>query len=328
MQEQSQQDAGLGGMSPGTHQTVLIAGGKAAAEATVSPPKHNANQSNDSVQNAISSNTSGSNNKNNTNPVPSNPSSSAATPKLISRLEDLKVSDLKVQLKKRSLPVSGSKPQLLERLKPFTSEVLAALRAAASDLNDSRSSKSSDSPSPSSNGSIDNQAKGMDTGGECAPETIASGEVAMDVGDVLQGNHSNVSPHYATASSLASDSLSLSAAPRFINNSFIINKDMIKLHPEQLETQGKGQPFPVQGQQQFQLQLQYPIFQSQGPSIAIPLASIAAPQFQVITTMAQNQSSPHLTTTASRPLDPHHSHRRSRPLRAALWTSRDPRLRP
>ena len=32
----------------------------------------------------------------------------------------LSVSDLKVELKRRNLPVSGSKPQLIERLKPFT----------------------------------------------------------------------------------------------------------------------------------------------------------------------------------------------------------------
>lgn len=32
----------------------------------------------------------------------------------------MKVSDLKMELKKRNLPVSGPKPQLIERLKPFT----------------------------------------------------------------------------------------------------------------------------------------------------------------------------------------------------------------
>jgi hypothetical protein len=129
----------------------------------------------------------------------------------------------------------------------------------------------------------------------------------MDVGDVLQNN--NHSPDFTTTS----ESVSLSAAtPRIINNGFIINKDLmkLKLHPDQLEAHAKGQAqYSMQGQpqpQQFQLQLvpsgqlQYPIFQSQGQSITIPLASIGGPQFQVITTMAQNQSSPHPTTSVNR----------------------------
>ncbi|KRT84015.1 hypothetical protein AMK59_217 [Oryctes borbonicus] len=62
------------------------------------------------------------------NPLPS-PSTSTSTQnsdscnscRLVGRLEDMKVSDLKAELKRRNLPVSGSKPQLIERLKPFTS---------------------------------------------------------------------------------------------------------------------------------------------------------------------------------------------------------------
>uniref|UniRef100_T1JBK9 SAP domain-containing protein n=1 Tax=Strigamia maritima TaxID=126957 RepID=T1JBK9_STRMM len=38
----------------------------------------------------------------------------------LSKLEEMKVSDLKAELKKRNLPVSGSKPQLIQRLKPYT----------------------------------------------------------------------------------------------------------------------------------------------------------------------------------------------------------------
>ncbi|XP_054717379.1 myocardin-related transcription factor A-like [Uloborus diversus] len=44
----------------------------------------------------------------------------ASPQKLLSKLEDLKVSDLKAELKKRKLPVSGSKPLLIERLKSYS----------------------------------------------------------------------------------------------------------------------------------------------------------------------------------------------------------------
>lgn len=53
-------------------------------------------------------------------PAPSTSSESSVPAKITCRLEDMKVSDLKAELKRRNLPVSGSKPQLIERLKPFT----------------------------------------------------------------------------------------------------------------------------------------------------------------------------------------------------------------
>lgn len=48
------------------------------------------------------------------------PTSALSLPKLTGNIEEMKVADLKAELKKRCLPVSGSKPQLIERLKPFT----------------------------------------------------------------------------------------------------------------------------------------------------------------------------------------------------------------
>ncbi|KAI4472177.1 myocardin-related transcription factor-related [Holotrichia oblita] len=59
--------------------------------------------------------------------------------RLIGRLEDMKVSDLKAELKRRNLPVSGSKPQLIERLKPFTTT------APPSDIDTSVKSPADDS---------------------------------------------------------------------------------------------------------------------------------------------------------------------------------------
>lgn len=75
----------------------------------------------------------------------SNPSTSTdmTSSKMVGRLEDMKVSDLKAELKRRSLPVSGSKPQLIERLKPFTT-------------NDMGSSQTSNTVPESVTGKIDN----------------------------------------------------------------------------------------------------------------------------------------------------------------------------
>ncbi|KAF2899398.1 hypothetical protein ILUMI_06777 [Ignelater luminosus] len=64
--------------------------------------------------------------------------------KLVGRLEDMKVSDLKAELKRRSLPVSGSKPQLIERLKPFTGSCETVNQQSATNL-DSNSMPNSNS---------------------------------------------------------------------------------------------------------------------------------------------------------------------------------------
>ncbi|CAH1171225.1 unnamed protein product [Phaedon cochleariae] len=72
--------------------------------------------------NASSTNTSHSNMQQ-LSPAPSTSSeSSVPAARITARLEDMKVSDLKAELKRRSLPVSGSKPQLIERLRPFSDQ--------------------------------------------------------------------------------------------------------------------------------------------------------------------------------------------------------------
>lgn len=48
------------------------------------------------------------------------------TEKPKTRLSDYRVQDLKTECKKRQLPVSGAKPQLLERLKPYEDAILAS----------------------------------------------------------------------------------------------------------------------------------------------------------------------------------------------------------
>lgn len=90
-----------------------------------------------------------SNNNNNLNnpqpsPAASTCSESSVANKSSGRLEDMKVSDLKAELKRRNLPVSGSKPQLIERLKLFSSNQI-----------DNNNSQASFADSLHSNSSID-----------------------------------------------------------------------------------------------------------------------------------------------------------------------------
>ncbi|VDM63553.1 unnamed protein product [Angiostrongylus costaricensis] len=57
---------------------------------------------------------------------PTSRTSSPPTQVTIRRLSDYKVQELKNECKKRQLPVSGAKPQLLERLRPFEKAILGA----------------------------------------------------------------------------------------------------------------------------------------------------------------------------------------------------------
>ncbi|XP_033737751.1 myocardin-related transcription factor B-like isoform X2 [Pecten maximus] len=52
--------------------------------------------------------------------------------KPFANLEDMKVADLKQELKKRNLPVSGPKPQLIERLKPYVDVIIGVAQGSVS----------------------------------------------------------------------------------------------------------------------------------------------------------------------------------------------------
>lgn len=63
------------------------------------------------------------------NPISGCPSTANRTATVVipSRLEDVKVADLKAECRKRKLVVSGPKPNLIERLKPFEEDILKCL---------------------------------------------------------------------------------------------------------------------------------------------------------------------------------------------------------
>lgn len=213
--------------------------------------------------------------------------------KVVSKLEDLKVNDLKIQLKKRSLTVSGSKPQLIERLKPFADEVIASVRALLKD----RCKDDPPSPASSSTSPMSDQQKmsvpvspeaPMDVEDKCRKPSSDP----MDINDnYIQQNH-RPSPFTFGMSEVPP----ITATP--FNNGFIINEDILKLQQKRIEQLQRelenSQQQQLQQQQQFHFQLQHPFsFHPHAQTISIPLASISTPQFQVISAPAPN---PNLVT--------------------------------
>ncbi|XP_076309068.1 uncharacterized protein LOC143224718 isoform X2 [Tachypleus tridentatus] len=70
-----------------------------------------------------------------------------STPKLeVSKLEDMKVSDLKAELKRRNLPVSGPKPQLIERLKTYSNVTPSTATASSFNFTNVSSTVNTSSP--------------------------------------------------------------------------------------------------------------------------------------------------------------------------------------
>ncbi|CAN9513673.1 unnamed protein product [Ophioblennius macclurei] len=97
-----------------------------------------------------------------TNHTPMDPNSAAKSEPLPANLVDLTVSELRQQLRKRGLPVSGTKPALLQRLRPFqiphaciTPAPLCQLATSLEPLTPCQQLPSTQSPGSSSTSGLD-----------------------------------------------------------------------------------------------------------------------------------------------------------------------------
>ncbi|RWS30662.1 MKL/myocardin-like protein 2 [Leptotrombidium deliense] len=191
--------------------------------------------------------------------------------KSISKLEDMKVSDLKIELKKRNLPVSGAKPQLIERLKPFFDDtgnqkksinvivsngVVVKSNANVSKTNEHLSEISSEkSEKPELNSQSDSQS---------SKESTENSPLPMEVDATALMSHVEV------------DTIE--------NNN---GDELLLLQQKRIEELQKEL-------QRSQLQLHIhnpPVYSNQPQSVAIPFTTIATPQIQFVSTPAQTDDS-------------------------------------
>nr|SVE83605.1 EOG090X04KW [Daphnia pulex] len=143
------------------------------------------------------------------------------------RLEEMKVSDLKAELKKRNLPVSGSKPQLIDRLRPFIGEegTLTATRSLSR-----RGSQSQLQQQPLPTSSSSQMLLAEDVGPMPSPPAsnasrrVSCSSLDGSISSFRAGSSDMLLPSLSPTSSAAS--CSMSPSPGSVRPPSVINMDM------------------------------------------------------------------------------------------------------
>ncbi|RWS12736.1 MKL/myocardin-like protein 1, partial [Dinothrombium tinctorium] len=231
------------------------------------------------VESGNNSNSSSNGNANNSSfnvtVMPKQQNSLQISSKVSSKLEDMKVSDLKIELKKRNLPVSGSKPQLIERLKPFYDElsnnqqksisvILSNGVVVKSNISSSKQEELlPDSPSNKPESKIDNsQSDSSLSSKESAQNSPLPMEVDPSMFVSTNNDASNVQP-------VNNDTNGCEKEANFNDEVFRLQQKKIEELQKELQ------------RSQFQLHIQSPpVFSNPSQSVTIPLTAIATPQIQ------------------------------------------------
>nr|CAH0099046.1 unnamed protein product [Daphnia galeata] len=151
--------------------------------------------------------------------------STTATPltRITVRLEEMKVSDLKAELKKRNLPVSGSKPQLIDRLRPFVGEE-GTLTATRSLSRRGSQSQLQQQPLPSSLLLTEDGGPMPSPPASNASRRVSCSSLDGSISSFRAGSSDMLLPSLSPTSSAAS--CSMSPSPCSVRPPSVINMDM------------------------------------------------------------------------------------------------------